>query len=162
MSIASGDYKHTTESDSEYDSECDSAVDMRMKDVVDAQHGIDFDDDVDMQKDGEDEEDEVEEDEKEEVVVNEDEEEDDDNGKEPRTIGLGEMVNTSADYADNMVDNEPTVLPEQGQERREPTPRPQPLAPALRLPTPEPPLQPQTHDTYTLGAREFLGPVTPQ
>jgi hypothetical protein len=47
-------------------------------------------------------------------VVDEDEEEDEDNGKEPRTIGQGEMVNTSADDVDTMVDDEPTVLPEQG------------------------------------------------
>jgi hypothetical protein len=49
------------------------------------------------------------------VVVKEDEEEDKDNGKEPRTIGQGEMVNTSADDADGMVDDEPTVLTEHDQ-----------------------------------------------
>jgi hypothetical protein len=67
----------------------------------------------------------------------EDEEEDKDvdDGKEPRTIGQGEMVNTSGDDADTMVDDEPTVLPEQrrdmgqGQEMREHTPWPQPPAP---------------------------------
>jgi len=46
--------------------------------------------------------------------VDEDEEEDEDNGKEPRTIGQGEMVNTSADDVDTMGDDEPTVLPERG------------------------------------------------
>jgi len=39
------------------------------------------------------------------------------------------MVNTSADDVDTMVDDEPIVLPEQGQETREHTPRPQPLEP---------------------------------
>jgi len=48
------------------------------------------------------------------------------------------MVNTSGDDADTLVDDEPTVLPEhgqemeQGQEMREHTPRPQPPAPAPR------------------------------
>ena len=68
----------------------------------------------------------------------EDENENEDNGKEPRTIGQGEMVITSADDADTMVDHQPTVLPEQGQEMREHTTQPQPLAPAPRPPTPEP------------------------
>jgi hypothetical protein len=68
------------------------------------------------------------------VVVDEDE----DNGKEPRTIGQGEMVNTSADDADTMVDDQPTVLPEQCEEMRENTPRTQPLASSARPHTPEP------------------------
>jgi hypothetical protein len=74
------------------------------------------------------------------VVVDEDEEEDkdEDDGKEPRTIGEGEMVNTSADDVDTMVDDRPIMLPEQGQEMREHTPRPQPPAPAPQLQTPEP------------------------
>jgi hypothetical protein len=95
-------------------------------------------------------------------VVDEDEEEDEDNGKEPRTIGQGEMVNTSADDVDTMVDDEPTVLPEQGQEMREHTPRPQPPAPAPRPQTPEPPPRPRTPETHTLSGLEFLGLVTPQ
>jgi hypothetical protein len=48
----------------------------------------------------------------------EEEEKDEDDGKEPRTIGQREMVNTSADDADTMVNDEPTVLPAQGQEMR--------------------------------------------
>jgi len=95
-------------------------------------------------------------------VVDEDEEEDEDNGKEPRTIGQGEMVNTSADNIDTMVDDGPTVLPEQGQEMCEHTPRPQPLAPAPRPQTPEPPPRPRTPETHTLSGLEFLGLVTPQ
>ena len=55
----------------------------------------------------------------------EDEDEDEDNGKEPRTIDQGEMVNTSADETDTMVDNQPTMLPDQGQEMHEHIPRPQ-------------------------------------
>jgi hypothetical protein len=38
---------------------------------------------------------------------------DEDNGKAPRTIGQRETVNTSAENVDTMVDDEPTVLPEQ-------------------------------------------------
>jgi hypothetical protein len=62
-------------------------------------------------------------------VVEEEEEEEDkdeDDGKDPRMIGQGEMVNTSATDADTMVDDEPTVLAEQDQEMREQTRRPQP------------------------------------
>jgi hypothetical protein len=52
------------------------------------------------------------------------EDQDEDDGKEPRTIGQGEMVNSLADDADTMEDDQPTVLPEQGQEMCEHTPRP--------------------------------------
>jgi len=52
----------------------------------------------------------VEEDEQEEDEEEEDEDEDD--GKKPRTIGQGEMVNTSAENVDTMVDDQPIVLPE--------------------------------------------------
>ena len=48
------------------------------------------------------------------------------------------MVNTSPHDVDTMVDHQPIVLPEQGQEIREHTPWPQRLAPAPRLQTPEP------------------------
>jgi hypothetical protein len=104
---------------------------------VDIRDGVDQDTDVEMEKDDEDGEDEEGEDVKEEEKVDEDEDEeededeDEDNGKEPRTIGQGEMVNTSADDADTMVHNQPTVLPEQGQDMRERTPSPGPPAPAL-------------------------------
>jgi hypothetical protein len=40
------------------------------------------------------------------------------------------MVNTSGDDADTIVDDQPTVLPEQGQAVRKHTPRHQPPAPA--------------------------------
>ena len=39
----------------------------------------------------------------------EEEDKDEDDGKEPWTIGQGEMVDISADDADTMVDDEPTV-----------------------------------------------------
>jgi hypothetical protein len=160
VSISSDDDTDSTESDGKYDSGLD--VDMCMEDDVDAQDGVDIDGDVDMERDGEDGEDEEEEDEKEEEVVDEDEEKDEDNGKEPRTIGQGELVNTSADDVDTIVDDKPTVLPEQRQEMREHTPRPQPLAPAPRPQPPEPPPRPQTPETHTLSGLEILGLVTPQ
>jgi len=165
VSIPSEDDTDSTESDGEYDSECDSDVDMRMEDdEVDAPDGVDLDGDVDMERDSEDEEDEEAEDEMEEEEVDEeeDEAEDEDNGKELSTIGQGEMVNTSADNADTMVDDQPTVLPEQGQELREHTPWPQPAAPAPRPQTPEPCPRPSTPETYTLSGLQFLGLMTLQ
>ena len=82
------------------------------------------------------------EDEDEEEVKVEDEDEDEhkneDDGKEPRTIAQGGMVNTSADDIDTLVDNQPIMLPEHGQEMCEHTPHPQPLAPALWPQTLEP------------------------
>jgi hypothetical protein len=166
--MSSDDHTDSTKtSDGEYDSELGPDLDVRMEDDVDAPDGVDLDGDVDMERDGDD--DEVE-DKEAEDKEKEDEEEDkyEDDGKEPRTIGQGEMVNPSADDADTMVDDEPTVLPEQGQgmeqgqEMREHTPRPQPLVPAPRPQTPEPPLQPLTPETHTLCGLEFLGFVTPQ
>ena len=43
--------------------------------------------------------------------MDEDEEEDkdEDDGKESRTFGQGEMINTWADDVDNMVDHQPIV-----------------------------------------------------
>ena len=139
-----------------------------MEDDVDALDGVDLDGDVNMERDGEDEEDEEGEDEKEEEEVDEDEKEDEDddedevNGKEPRRIGQGVMLNTSADDADTMVDDQLTVLPEQGQEMCEHIPRPQPLAPALRPQSPQPRPRPRTPETHTLSGLEILGLVTAQ
>jgi len=102
-----------------------------MEDDMDAPDGVDLDGDVDMERDGDDDEEEDEEevgeekeDEEEVEEEHDDEEEDKDehDGKEPQTIGQGELVNTSGDDADTMVDDEATVLPEQGQERRKHTP----------------------------------------
>jgi len=164
VSSSSDEDTDSTESDRKYDSEWDSDVDMRLEDDVDAPDGVDLDGDVNMEIDGEDEEDEAEEDEKEEKEVDEeeDEDQDNDNGKEPRTIGQGEMVHTSAGDADTMVDNQPTVLPEQGQEMRKHTPRPQPPAPAPWPQTPEARPRPRTPETHTLSGPEFLGLLMPR
>ena len=159
MSISSYDDTDSNESDGEYDTELD--VDMCRKDDVNSPDGVDNDGDVDMERGGEDGEHEQEEDEKEEEVVDEDEEEDEDNGKEPRTIGQGEMVNTSADNVDTMVDDEATVLPGQVPEMCEYTQRPPPPAPAALPQTPKPPPQPRTLETHTLRGLEFLGLETP-
>ena len=172
MSILPDDDTYSTEkSDGKYDSDHDSSVDMPMEDNVDTPDGIDSDGDVDMERDGdnhedEDEEEEDKEKEPEEEVEEEDEDEeedkDEDDGKEPWTIGQGVMVNTSAYDADTMVDDEPTVLPEQGQEMHKYTQQLQPPAPAPQPQTLEPPPQPRTPETYTLSGLEILGLVTPQ
>ena len=127
-----------------------------MEDDVDAPDSVDLDGDVDV---GRDSDDQVEEDKQEE---DEEEEEEEDDGKEPRAIGQGEMVITSADDADTMVDDDSTVVPEQGQEMREHTPWAQPTVPALRPHTPEPPPPPQTPETHTLIGPEFLRIVMPR
>jgi len=126
LSNSSDDDTNSTESDGEYDSEHHSVVDIRMEDDVDAPDGVDSDGDVDMDgyTDNEEEEDDEEEDEEKEDEEEEDKDEDD--GKEPRTIGQGEMGNPWADDVDTMGDDQPIVLPEQGQELREHSPRPQP------------------------------------
>ena len=115
---------------------------------MDTLDGVDLDGDVVMERDGndaaednEEKKDENKEDEEEEVVVvDEDKEEDkdDDDGKEPWTIGQGEMVNILADDVDTMVDHWPIVLPEQGHKMCEHTPREQPPPPAARPLTPDP------------------------
>ena len=152
--------------DGKYDSEVVSDVDMCMEDEVDSLDGVDLDGDVDMERDGDDaeKEDEAKEDEEEVEEEDEDEEEDqdEDDGTEPRTLGQREMVNTSADDVDTMIDNQPIVLPEQGQEMRDHTPRSQPPAPGPQPQTPEPHPQPQPPETHPLRGLEHLGLVTPQ
>jgi hypothetical protein len=136
-----------------------------MEDDVDAPDGVDLDGDGDMERDDDDEEeeDEKKENEKEEVVdEDEEEDKDEDDGKEPRTIGQGEMVNTSADDVDTMVDDQPIVLPEQFQEMRGHTARLQPPAPAPRPQTPDPRPRPRTPETHPLSGLEHLGLVKPQ
>jgi hypothetical protein len=144
VSISSdADTDSTEKLDSEYDSELDPDVDMCMADDVDTPDGVDLDGNVDIERDGDEDEDQDEEEEDDEKE-DEEEDKDEDDGKEPRTIGQGEMVNTLPDNADTMVDDELTVLPEQcqemeqGQEMREDTPGPQPPAPATRPQTPVP------------------------
>jgi hypothetical protein len=126
VSISSDDDTHTTESDSKYDSERDPDLDIRMEDDLYAPHGVDLDGEVDMKGEGEDQEIEEQEDvkEEEEVDENEEEDEDKDNGKELRTIGQGEMVNSLIGDADTMVDDTPTVLREKGQMMRKHAPQP--------------------------------------
>jgi hypothetical protein len=158
----SDDDTDSAKSDREYDSERDSDLDMRMEDDVDASDHVDLHGNMDMEWARQDEEDEDEEDEKEEAVVDEDEQEDEDNGKEPRIIGHSEMVNTSADDADTIVDDEPTVLPEHGQEIREHTLGTQSLRPAPPPQTPEAPTQSRHPVAQTLGGLGFVGLVTPE
>jgi hypothetical protein len=118
LSIACDDDTDSTEeSDSDYDLELNSDVDMHLEDDVEAPDDMNLDGDLDMGMDGDDEKEEDEEEHAEEV-----EDEDEDDGKEPGTIGQGEMVIISADDVDSMVDDDPILQPEQGQEMREHTP----------------------------------------
>ena len=99
---------------------------------MEAPDSVDLDRDVNMERDFDDDEEEDEEEEDEEMDdaeaeveekdVDEEEDKDEDDGKEPQTIGWGEMVNTSADNVDIMVGHEPIVLHDQGHEKREHTP----------------------------------------
>jgi len=161
----------TEEWDGQNDSEHDSDVEICMEDDVDAPDGVDSDYDVDTERDGDDEEeddqeadDEQQEDEDEEEDKNEDEgeDQDEDEGKEPRTIGQGEMVNTLAEDVDSMVDDKPLVPPEQGQEMCEHTPQPEPQAPVPWPKTTEPRPWPQTPETHPLSGLDYLGLVTLQ
>jgi len=154
---------------------------------VDALDSIDLNDNVDMDRDGDDEEeeDEVEEDEEDKDEEEEDEEEeeeneeeeedeeegkdedeeedeDEDDGKEPWTIGQEERVNSSADDVDTIVDDQPIVLPEPGQEICEYTPQPQPPAQAPQPQTPESHPQPRTPETHPLSGLKHLGVATAQ
>jgi len=95
-------------------------------------------DSEDEPEEDEEEEDEEEDKDQEDKEEEEDEHEDEHDGKKLRMISQGEMVNTLADNVDTMVDDQPIVLPEQGQEKCEHTPRPQPPAPAPRPQTAEP------------------------
>jgi len=119
---------------------------------------------VDMERDGDDEEeeDEVEEDEDEQEDKDEEEDKDVDDGKEPQTIGQGQMVNTSADDVDTMVDDQPIVLPEHSQAMHGHTPRPQPRAPAPWPQTQESRPCPGTLQTHPLSGLEHVGLVTPE
>jgi len=110
----------------------------------------------------EDEEEEDEEEEEEEEDKDEKEDKDEDDGKEPRTIGQGELVNTSEDKVDTMVDDQPIMLPEQCKEMHEHTPQPQPPAPAQWPHTVEPHPRPPTLKMYPISGLEHLGRVTPQ
>jgi hypothetical protein len=139
VSISSNHDINSTKADCEYDSVHDSDVYVCLVDDVNALDSVDLDGDVDIEMDGEDEEDEEEEDEEEVEEVNEHEEDKHEhNGKELQTVGQGDMINTSADITDTMVDNQPTVLPEHSQEMHDHTPWPQLPVPAPQPQTPEP------------------------
>jgi hypothetical protein len=115
---------------------------------------------MDMEMNGDDEEEKDKEEqnqEEENEDDDEDEEEDEDEGKDPSTIGQGEMVNTLADDVHIMVDNHPTRQPEQGQEMHKHTAGPQLPASAPQPQTPEPHPQTQTPETHPLSWQEFLG-----
>ena len=133
---------------------------------VDTPDCVDLDGYVGMETDADDEEeeDEEEEDETEEEEVDEEEEEDEDedDGKEPWTIGQGEIVDTSADDVNTMVDDQPILLPKQGQKMGEHTPPPPPQAPAPRPQTPDPRPRPLTQETHPLSVLQYLGLMTPQ
>jgi len=118
---------------------------------------------MDRDFDDEEEEDEEKEDEKEVVEEDEDEEEvkNDDDGKDPRTIGHREKVDTSADDANAMVDEEPTAQPEQGQVMRNQFSRPQLASPAPWQQCPARSPRPRTVEIYTLSGLEFVVLVTP-
>ena len=116
VSIYSDDDNDSTGSDCQYDSEYHPDVDMRRTDDVVTPDGVEWDGNVDMERDGDDEEEEdaeEEDEDEEEEDKDEDEDEDVDDGKEPRTIGHGEMVNRSAYNVDTMVDDQPIEWPEQ-------------------------------------------------
>ena len=169
MWIPSDDDTNSTEElRSEYDSKDHSDVEFRMANGLDEPYGVDLDGDEDMERDGGNEEEELEEEEhaeeedEEEEDEEEEEEEDEDEGKEPHMIGQGEMVNTLADDADTMVDDQPIMLPGHGQEMGDHTPQPQPPSPAPWPQTPEPHPQPWTPETHPVGGLEVLGLVTTQ
>jgi len=61
-----------------------------------------------------------------------------------------------------MVDDQPIVLPEQGQEMRVHTPWPQPPAPATQPQTPEPHPRPWAPETHPRSGLQHLGLLTAQ
>ena len=123
---------------------------------------MDRDSDDEEEEDEEEEDDEKEDEEEEEENGDEEEDKDEDEGKEPRTIGQGDMLITSADHVHTLAGNQPTVLPEQGQEMHKRTPRPHPLAPTPRQPTLLCRPQRQTLETHPLCCLEYSGLVTLQ
>ena len=72
----------------------------------------------------------------------------------------GEMVNTTGDDVDTMVDDQAIVLSERGQETCEHTTWSQPLASAPRVLTLEPRVRPRMLETNPLSGMEDLGLVT--
>jgi len=163
MSLSSdNDTDSTEELDGEYDSQHHSAVDKCIEDEVDTPASVDLVGDVELEKNGEDEDEEDEkEDDEEKGDKDKEENEDEDNGKGHWMIGQGEMVNPLAENVDTMVDDQPIVLPEQGQEICEHTPQPQSPVPAPLPYTPQASPRPQTSETNSLCELDDLGVVTP-
>jgi len=128
---------------------------------VDAERAGDHEDE---EHEVEDDEEEEEEDEDEEDNEDEEEEEDENknDSKEPRIIGQEGMVNTSAANVETMVGDQPIMLHEQGQEMREHTLWPQPVASASRPQTLEPQPRPHTPETHPICGLEGLGHLTSQ
>jgi len=93
---------------------------------------------------------------------NEDEYKDEDDGKEPGTIGQGQMVSTSADDVDTMVKDHPNVLAEEGNKMCDHTQWPYCLAPATWPQTQEPHPRPQTLQTHPVSGLKDLGLVMAQ
>jgi len=85
---------------------------MSMQDYVEATDSVDLDGDVVMERDTDKEEvEDKEEEDKEEDPEDEEEDEVNNDGKEPRTIGQGEILNTSDPDVNTMVGDQPIVLP---------------------------------------------------
>jgi len=125
---------------------------------VDATDIVDLDCDVDMEKDCDNkEEGDKEEEDEEEQDEDDEEDEDEDDGKEHSTIGQGEMVTTSADNVDAVVDDQQMVHPEESQEMHEHSARPKPPAPAPRRQSPDPLLRPRTPESHPLSGLELWG-----
>jgi len=141
---------------------------MRMEDDVDALYSVDLYSDVDMARHGDNEkeeekyEDDVGEKDEDEEDEDKEEDEDEDDGKEPQTIDLGDMVNTSAYDVDTMSDNQPIMLPEQGQERCKSTPQPQPPVTTPQTQTLDPHRWPRYPETHLLSGLLSVGPVMRQ
>jgi len=105
---------------------------MHMENNLDTPYSVDLDGEVDMEKDGDDEEkeDEEDEDEEEQEDDNEAEDKNEDDGIEPQTIGQGEVVYTSADDVDTVVEEWLFVLHKGAQEMCQHTRRPHTPVPA--------------------------------
>jgi hypothetical protein len=72
------------------------------------------------------------------------------------------MVNTSADDVDTMVDDQPIIVPDQGQVIHEHTPRAKPLASAPWPQSPEPHPRAQTLETNPPNGLQHLRLVRAQ
>jgi hypothetical protein len=144
--IRSNEHNNSTDgSDGEYDSEHDYDVNLCIGDIVDTPDSVDLDGDGDMEINSHDDDEEnaevqdvEQEDENEEENEDKEEDENEDDHNKPLTFIQGEMIHTSANTVDTLLDNQPIVLPEQVQEIWEHTPSAQPPVTALWLQTPEP------------------------